>query len=124
MLQYMFLSVTITTSSSSLPQMPLSCHIIARDSRCESYAMHSGMDISVTIQDGGLAISTKLWAHKIHSQRFNKILVLHNWNHNETTFLLLADRSGQKLKFVECRSEMLNTFVLGNDVTMPMGNRL
>ena len=59
--------------------------------------MHSEMDILVTIQDGGLAISTKLWAHKIHSPRFNKILVLHNWNHNETTFLLLADRSRQKL---------------------------
>ena len=70
-------------------------------SRCESRAIHSGMDTSVTIQDGGLAVSTKLWAHKIRSPRFNKVLVLHNRNHNETTFLLLADQSGKKLKLID-----------------------
>ena len=80
------------------------------------------MDTSVTIPDGGLAISTKLWVHKIHSPRFNKVFVLHNRNHNETTFLLLADRNRQKLKLIECRAEMLTIFVLGNNVIV--GNRL
>ena len=95
----------------------MSC--IARDSRCESCAMHSGMDISVTIQDGGLAISTKLWAHKIRSPWLNKVLVLHNRGNEETTFLLLADWSRQKLNLIECRLKIFNIFVLGNDVTIP-----
>ena len=95
----------------------MSSHVIPGVNR----AMHSRMDISVTIQDGELVISTKLWAHKICSPLFNKVLVLHNRNHDETTFLLLADRSGQKLKLIECRSEMFNIFILGNDVTMGNG---